>query len=313
MKVANVKMLQTSEQKGVWATSTSIERKIAAAFADGKVIFLIFSVHGSGHFQGFARVTDVISSASSREQLAPGLLAAFSIEWLRKANVAFQQCQHLVNPWSDNKKVISSKDGQELEPTVGEQLLSLWSKTSMPVGVQQQQQTRQFVAATAQQGFVFSPSTGTFIPPEYATAQLSQQQRSTSRPQVNQYPGWTATSASAPQQSYGGGGAGSSSHWGIPSAGQRQPGYPVGSFPQECATTVGSGGVGGGQQMAAQYAYALQQKGFGGGGLFPAQIAAGASAASAAQHGAVGGSSVVILQRSSGSDMSGNNKTSSGM
>lgn len=29
-----------------------------------------------------------------------------------RANLTFQTCQHLLNPWNDNKKVITSKDGQ---------------------------------------------------------------------------------------------------------------------------------------------------------------------------------------------------------
>jgi hypothetical protein len=34
------------------------------------------------------------------------------IEWLKRANVPFQLTRHLLNPYNENKKVQTSRDGQ---------------------------------------------------------------------------------------------------------------------------------------------------------------------------------------------------------
>ena len=45
-----------------------------------------------------------------------------------RANLPFNQCHHLLNAWNENKRVQISRDGQEIEPGVGELLVSLWDK-----------------------------------------------------------------------------------------------------------------------------------------------------------------------------------------
>ena len=43
-----------------------------------------------------------------------------------RGEVAFLHTLHLKNPWNENKPVKISRDGQEVEPAVGEQLCRLW-------------------------------------------------------------------------------------------------------------------------------------------------------------------------------------------
>ncbi|XP_046559065.1 3'-5' RNA helicase YTHDC2-like [Haliotis rubra] len=128
MKCNNQKNLDISLQKGLWATSVSNEKKLNKAFQDGKTVYLIFSIQGSGHFQGYAKMLSEIRKDKSQDFISPGLSGSFAIEWVKRAMIPFQSTHHLTNPWNENKKVQVSRDGQEIEPSVGEALLKLWDK-----------------------------------------------------------------------------------------------------------------------------------------------------------------------------------------
>lgn len=52
----------------------------------------------------------------------------FKIEWVRKRELPFHRIRHLRNPWNQDKEVKVSRDGTELEPTVGDALLNEWDK-----------------------------------------------------------------------------------------------------------------------------------------------------------------------------------------
>nr|XP_014346728.1 PREDICTED: probable ATP-dependent RNA helicase YTHDC2 isoform X2 [Latimeria chalumnae] len=137
MKSSNLRNLEISQQKGIWSTTPSNERKLNRAFWESSVVYLVFSVQGSGHFQGFARMASEIGRERSQEWGSTGLGGVFRVEWIRKESLPFQFAHHLLNPWNDNKKVQISRDGQELEPQAGEQLLQLWER--IPLGEKTQQ------------------------------------------------------------------------------------------------------------------------------------------------------------------------------
>ncbi|KAM9330935.1 3'-5' RNA helicase YTHDC2 [Gastrophryne carolinensis] len=132
MKSSNLRNLEISQQKGIWSTTPSNERKLNQAFWENRSVYLVFSVQGSGHFQGFARMLSEIGREKSQDWGSTGLGGVFKVEWIRKESLPFQYAQHLQNPWNDNKKVQISRDGQELEPQVGEHLLLLWDR--IPLG-----------------------------------------------------------------------------------------------------------------------------------------------------------------------------------
>nr|XP_033784979.1 3'-5' RNA helicase YTHDC2 isoform X2 [Geotrypetes seraphini] len=132
MKSSNLRNLEISQQKGIWSTTPSNERKLNRAFWESSTVYLVFSVQGSGHFQGFARMSSEIGREKSQDWGSTGLGGVFKVEWIRKESLPFQYAHHLLNPWNDNKKVQISRDGQELEPQVGEQLLQLWDR--IPLG-----------------------------------------------------------------------------------------------------------------------------------------------------------------------------------
>ncbi|KAF9483599.1 hypothetical protein BDN70DRAFT_929117 [Pholiota conissans] len=51
---------------------------------------------------------------------------SFAVEWINTTRLSFAQTRHLRNPWNRGKEIKVSRDGTELEPSVGEQLLSEW-------------------------------------------------------------------------------------------------------------------------------------------------------------------------------------------
>lgn len=71
-------------------------------------------------------------SASANDQPdsgeAPAVVTGqpFSIRWLITKSLPFSRVQHLRNPWRDNRLVKVSRDGTELEPSTGQELLKLW-------------------------------------------------------------------------------------------------------------------------------------------------------------------------------------------
>ncbi|KAF8881894.1 YT521-B-like domain-containing protein [Infundibulicybe gibba] len=52
---------------------------------------------------------------------------SFRVEWLCTERLPFARIRHLRNPWNHDREVKISRDGTELEPSVGEQLLAEWA------------------------------------------------------------------------------------------------------------------------------------------------------------------------------------------
>uniref|UniRef100_A0A3Q3E053 RNA helicase n=1 Tax=Hippocampus comes TaxID=109280 RepID=A0A3Q3E053_HIPCM len=129
MKSSNLRNIEISQQKGIWSTIPGNETKLTKALQENEVI-LIFSVQGSGHFQGYARMSSTISYTNCQDWGFGRLGGVFSVEWICKENLPFQCTQHILNPLNDNKKVQISRDGQELDAQAGRLLLSLWERST---------------------------------------------------------------------------------------------------------------------------------------------------------------------------------------
>lgn len=52
----------------------------------------------------------------------------FRVDWIRTDHVPFSRTKHLRNPWNHGREVKISRDGTELEPSIGRQLLEEWNK-----------------------------------------------------------------------------------------------------------------------------------------------------------------------------------------
>ncbi|CAH3173820.1 unnamed protein product [Porites evermanni] len=133
MKSNNHENVALSKAKGVWSTPKANEKKLNATFKRYKNVILIFSVKESGKFQGFARLASEAKHGGPTMPwvLPPGMSAkalggVFKLEWLNRRELWFSKCLHLRNPWNDNKEVKICRDGQEVEPSVGEALCRLF-------------------------------------------------------------------------------------------------------------------------------------------------------------------------------------------
>ncbi|XP_052792916.1 3'-5' RNA helicase YTHDC2-like isoform X2 [Mya arenaria] len=124
MKCSNQRNIDISVSKGAWATSRANEKKLNKAFQDGNIVYLIFSIQSSGHFQGYAKMSSIIGTEKSYDYNGPG--GVFSVDWVKRGNLPFQMTHHLSNPWNESKRVQVSRDGQEVEPSVGHALIQLW-------------------------------------------------------------------------------------------------------------------------------------------------------------------------------------------
>ncbi|TFK87480.1 hypothetical protein K466DRAFT_575816 [Polyporus arcularius HHB13444] len=53
---------------------------------------------------------------------------SFKVEWIRTERLPFTRTRHIRNPWNHDREVKVSRDGTELEPSVGQALLEEWDK-----------------------------------------------------------------------------------------------------------------------------------------------------------------------------------------
>ncbi|XP_022994747.1 30-kDa cleavage and polyadenylation specificity factor 30-like [Cucurbita maxima] len=130
VKSCNRENLELSVQQGVWATQRSNEAKLNEAFDSADNVILIFSVNRTRHFQGCAKMMTRIGGSVSggNWKYAHGTAhygQNFSLKWLKLCELSFQKTRHLRNPYNENLPVKISRDCQELEPSIGEQLASL--------------------------------------------------------------------------------------------------------------------------------------------------------------------------------------------
>ncbi|XP_042863704.1 3'-5' RNA helicase YTHDC2-like [Penaeus japonicus] len=130
IKASSYKQLEASHHTGLWAFTHNTEKKIMQAFQNGPVI-LVFTLHRGNQFNGYARFIGEKSEEKCPDitSAGPTLGPLYKIDWVKKWNVGFHQTRRLYNPYTDNMQVHMSRDGQEVEASVGDQLIKLWEKS----------------------------------------------------------------------------------------------------------------------------------------------------------------------------------------
>jgi hypothetical protein len=82
--------------------------------------------HASG---SEAQDAPAVGSSSARARGGDGTDLwgqSFKVEWVRTERLSFYRTRHIRNPWNQDREVKVSRDGTELEPTIGQQLLDVW-------------------------------------------------------------------------------------------------------------------------------------------------------------------------------------------
>jgi len=122
-----------SKVRGVWSTPPANEIRFNKAYKESRNVLLIYSVKESGKFCGLARLATESRRDGPRVPwiLPPGLSAkalggVFKIDWICKRDLPFTKVSHLHNPWNENKPVKIGRDGQEIEPSIAEELCRLF-------------------------------------------------------------------------------------------------------------------------------------------------------------------------------------------
>ena len=108
IKATSSRAIDISLATGLWQFGNQTERKLAKALKTGFKPYVIFSVQGSGHFQGYARFTGHLSSERVPELQAQsqnsGSGIQYWIEWIKRADIPFHMTKHLLNTFNENKK-----------------------------------------------------------------------------------------------------------------------------------------------------------------------------------------------------------------
>jgi len=128
----NVRNVQISAAKGIWATSVGNSQKLRQSFNAVDHVILIFSATESRQFQGYAKMLcepDESLFQGIWGDLSCRLGANFRVHWIKQCSVPLAQADHIKNPQNDDLPVRRCRDGQELPSSVGERLCRfLWQQ-----------------------------------------------------------------------------------------------------------------------------------------------------------------------------------------
>uniref|UniRef100_A0A0D9W976 YTH domain-containing family protein n=1 Tax=Leersia perrieri TaxID=77586 RepID=A0A0D9W976_9ORYZ len=118
---------------GVWASTSSGNRKLNAAYREAKEkeancpIFLFFSVNGSGQFCGVAEMVGPVDFDKSVDYWQHDKWSGqFPVKWHIVKDVPNNLLRHIILENNDNKPVTNSRDTQEVRLDQGMQMLTIF-------------------------------------------------------------------------------------------------------------------------------------------------------------------------------------------
>lgn len=112
----------------IWCSTEHGNKRLDAAYRErereGGAVFLFFSVNGSGHFCGMARMTSAVDySSSSSVWSQDKWKGQFRVRWIYVKDVPNPQLRHIQLENNENKPVTNSRDTQEVPHARGLQVL----------------------------------------------------------------------------------------------------------------------------------------------------------------------------------------------
>lgn len=137
MRSVNMKNVQISAAKGIWATSHGNAQRLRQSFRDVDHVILIFAATESRNFLGYAKML-----AEPDDRLYPGiwgdmssrLSANMRVHWIKQCAVPVGQADHIKNPNNENLPVRRCRDGQDLATTCGEVFCRfLWQQPTIDI------------------------------------------------------------------------------------------------------------------------------------------------------------------------------------
>ena len=114
----------------VWCSTEHGNRRLDGAFRDqkskGGVVYLLFSVNGSGHFCGIAQMTSEVElSTDTGIWTQDKWKGRFDIRWIYVKDVPNNQLRHIRLENNENKPVTNSRDTQEVPPDKGKLVVKI--------------------------------------------------------------------------------------------------------------------------------------------------------------------------------------------
>lgn len=74
--------------------------------------------------------SQVGDTTEKRVEDSPTWGEPFRLQWIKTERLPFYRTRHLRNPWNHDREVKVSRDGTELEPSVGQALLDEWDRVA---------------------------------------------------------------------------------------------------------------------------------------------------------------------------------------
>ena len=122
--------IHRSIKYSIWCSTERGNKRLDVAFrktmSEGGVIYLFFSVNGSGHFCGMAQMLSPLDYNSSANVWAQDKWKGqFKVRWIYVKDVPNAQLRHIRLENNENKPVTNSRDTQEVPPDKGRMVLSI--------------------------------------------------------------------------------------------------------------------------------------------------------------------------------------------
>ncbi|XP_038208754.1 YTH domain-containing family protein 1 isoform X3 [Zerene cesonia] len=114
----------------IWCSTEHGNKRLDSAYRDrereGGCVYLFFSVNGSGHFCGMARMTSAVDyNSNSNVWSQDKWKGQFRVRWIYVKDVPNGQLRHIKLENNENKPVTNSRDTQEVPHAKGLQVLRI--------------------------------------------------------------------------------------------------------------------------------------------------------------------------------------------